>query len=124
MAGKMRWGDSLDDDDDSLPPTQVIGPDKNGTKTVVEYYKNDKGESVKKTTKIKVVKVEKKIYKVGSPPSSPPPLPLPPPVLPRPAHPSCGHTRMRTLRRSGSALSAPPSPPLSPENPFPSPLVA
>eukprot|EP00873_Tetraselmis_striata_P020252 jgi/Tetstr1/440516/TSEL_028839.t1 len=63
MAGKMRWGDSLDDDDDSLPPTQVIGPDKNGTKTVVEYYKNDKGESVKKTTKIKVVKVEKKIYK-------------------------------------------------------------
>eukprot|EP00951_Prasinocladus_malaysianus_P014637 scaffold111532_cov37-Prasinocladus_malaysianus.AAC.1 len=60
----MRWGDSLDDDDDTLPPTSVSGPDKNGIKIITEYLKNEKGQTVKRTTKVKVIKVEKKIYKV------------------------------------------------------------
>jgi hypothetical protein len=30
-----------------------------------EFYKNDKGEAIKKVTKVKVVNVEKKVYQVG-----------------------------------------------------------
>ena len=30
-----------------------------------EHYKNDTGEAIKKVTKVKVVNVEKKVYKVG-----------------------------------------------------------
>ena len=61
---KMRWGDSLDDDDETLPPPSVSGPDKNGIKHITEYKKNDKGETIKTVSKVKVVKVEKKIYQV------------------------------------------------------------
>lgn len=60
---KVRWGDTLDDED-LLPPPTVKGPDDNGIKTVTEYYKNEKGDAIKKTTKVKVVTVEKKVYKV------------------------------------------------------------
>jgi hypothetical protein len=63
MGTKVRWGDTLDDED-ALPPTTVKGPDANGVKVVTEYYKGDKGEAFKKTTKTKIVKVEKKVYKV------------------------------------------------------------
>ena len=64
-AGKLRWGDTLDDDDlNYLPPTQISGPDARGTKTITEYKKNDKGETVKVTTRIRVVKIEKKQYDV------------------------------------------------------------
>ena len=63
MGTKVRWGDTLDDED-ALPPTSVKGPDANGVKVVTEYYKGDKGEAFKKTTKTKIVKVEKKVYKV------------------------------------------------------------
>lgn len=59
---KMRWGDV--DDDDMLPQGQVLGPDDKGIKTVIDFYKNDKGDVMKKTTKTKVVTVEKKVYKV------------------------------------------------------------
>lgn len=68
--GKLRWGDTLDDED-LLPPSVTKGPDDNGIKTVIEYYKNEKGDALKKTTKIKVVTVEKKVYKVGMEPSDP-----------------------------------------------------
>lgn len=49
MAAKVRWGDSIDFDDEesdqeieavdekSLPPTQVLGPDEKGIKTIIEY---------------------------------------------------------------------------------------
>lgn len=62
---KIRWGDTLDDED-ALPPTTIRGPDSHGVKTITEYYRNDKGETFKKTTKLKVVNVEKKVYKVGA----------------------------------------------------------
>jgi translation initiation factor 3 subunit G len=63
---KMRWGDSLDDDtvqEDILPPTTVVGPDAKGIKTVTEYRRNEKGETVKIVTKTRFTKVEKKLYK-------------------------------------------------------------
>ena len=63
--GKIRWGDTLDDED-ALPPTIVKGPDSHGLKTITEYFRNDKGDAVKKVTKIKVVTVERKQYKVRS----------------------------------------------------------
>jgi hypothetical protein len=65
IKSKIRWGDTLDDED-ALPPTTVKGPDSHGIKITTEYYKNDKGESIKKVTKVKVVNVEKKVYKVGA----------------------------------------------------------
>jgi hypothetical protein len=64
MRSKLRWGDTLDDED-ILPPSTVKGPDDHGVKTLIDYYKNDKAEAMKKTTKVKVVTVEKKVYKVG-----------------------------------------------------------
>eukprot|EP00882_Tetradesmus_deserticola_P016398 GHRQ01017512.1.p1 GENE.GHRQ01017512.1~~GHRQ01017512.1.p1 ORF type:complete len:122 (+),score=24.09 GHRQ01017512.1:127-492(+) len=63
MKSKIRWGDTLDDED-ALPPTTVKGPDSHGIKITTEYSKNDKGEAIKKVTKVKVVNVEKKVYKV------------------------------------------------------------
>jgi translation initiation factor 3 subunit G len=38
---KLRWGDTLDEDD-VLPPTTVSGPDAKGVRTTVEYRKNEK----------------------------------------------------------------------------------
>ena len=39
---------------------------RSSTKTMqVEYYRNEKGEVMKKTTKTRVVKIEKKVYQVG-----------------------------------------------------------
>ncbi|XP_031286217.1 eukaryotic translation initiation factor 3 subunit G-like [Pistacia vera] len=51
---KIRWGE-LDEDDGEdldflLPPMQVIGPDENGIKKVIEYKFNDEGNKVKITT--------------------------------------------------------------------------
>lgn len=63
-ATKIRWGDSLDDDD-SIPQNTITGPDKQGIKTITEYKKNEKGEIVKTVTKVRVSKVEKKIYAVS-----------------------------------------------------------
>ncbi len=69
MAGrtKIRWGDTVDDDEDGgvLPANSVKGPDSHGVKTITEYFKNDKGEAIKKTTRVKIVNVEKKTYKVS-----------------------------------------------------------
>lgn len=65
MSRRPRWGDTLDEED-LLPPPVVKGPDDNGVKTITEYVKNDKGETIKRTSKIKVVTVEKKVYKVSA----------------------------------------------------------
>ena len=54
---------------DELPPTSVVGPDAKGVKTVTQYKKNDKGETVKVVTKTKFTKVERKVYKVQHMPS-------------------------------------------------------
>jgi translation initiation factor 3 subunit G len=63
----QRWGDVDDDADDAviLPPPTTSGPDSRGIKTTVEYKRNDKGEIVRVTSRVRVVKVEKKLYKVG-----------------------------------------------------------
>ena len=66
MRGKIRWGDTLDEDD-VLPPTTVKGPDDHGIKVVTEYFKTEKGDVMKKVSKLKVVHVEKKVYKVSAP---------------------------------------------------------
>ena len=63
---RMRWGDAVDEEETgvpSLPPPSVT--QHGNTKTVTEYYRNDKGDAVKKVTKYKVVSVEKKVYKVS-----------------------------------------------------------
>ena len=62
-ANKVRWGDTLDDDD-SLPSNSIIGPDKQGITTHTEYKRNDKGEIVKVVTRIRTSKVERKMYAV------------------------------------------------------------
>lgn len=48
-TNKLRWGeiDEEDDFDFLLPPKQVIGPDQNGVKKVIEYKFNDEGKKVK-----------------------------------------------------------------------------
>lgn len=60
---KVRWGE-LDEDDGEdldflLPPRQVIGPDENGIKKVIEYKFNDDGNKVKITTTTRVRKLAK-----------------------------------------------------------------
>lgn len=62
----QRWGDVDDDADDAviLPPPTTSGPDSRGIKTTVEYKRNDKGEIVRVTSRVRIVKVEKKLYKV------------------------------------------------------------
>ena len=60
---RIRWGDTLDEDD-ALPPPSVSGPDNKGVKTITDYKKNDKGETVKLTTKVRLSRVERKVYEV------------------------------------------------------------
>lgn len=60
-AQKIRWGE-LDEDDGEdldflLPPRQVIGPDENGIKKVIEYKFKDDGNKVKITTTTRVRKL-------------------------------------------------------------------
>ena len=65
VSSRARWGDTLDDDDVGfLPPTEISGPDAKGVKTIVEYKKNEKGDTVKVTTRVKIVKMDKKQYEV------------------------------------------------------------
>ena len=54
------------EEEEELPPSTTSGPDAKGVVTKVEYYRNDKGEVMKKTTKTRVVKIEKKVYTVRS----------------------------------------------------------
>lgn len=60
---KNRWGDLLEDEEE-LPPTTVTGPDAKGIIVRTEYVRNDKGDVIKKTTRTKVVKIEKRVYQV------------------------------------------------------------
>ncbi|KAL6195514.1 hypothetical protein ACLB2K_031133 [Fragaria x ananassa] len=54
QPAKIRWGELDEDDGDDLdfllPPKQVIGPDENGIKKVIEYKFNEEGNKVKITT--------------------------------------------------------------------------
>jgi hypothetical protein len=61
---RVRWGD-VDDDEEALPPPSCSGPDARGIKTAVEYRRNERGETVKVTTKTRVSKVERKVYTVS-----------------------------------------------------------
>jgi len=51
---KLRWGELEEDDGEDLdfllPPRQVVGPDDNGIKRVIEYKFDDDGNKVKITT--------------------------------------------------------------------------
>ncbi|KAJ8422005.1 hypothetical protein Cgig2_004969 [Carnegiea gigantea] len=63
IQNKVRWGELEEDDaedlDFLLPPKQVIGPDENGIKKVIEYKFNDEGNKVKITTTTRVRKLAK-----------------------------------------------------------------
>lgn len=62
QPSKLRWGELDDDGEDLdflLPPRQVIGPDANGIKKVIEYKFNDDGHKVKITTTTRVRKLAK-----------------------------------------------------------------
>mmetsp|Transcript_5122 Transcript_5122/g.7941 ORF Transcript_5122/g.7941 Transcript_5122/m.7941 type:complete len:292 (-) Transcript_5122:59-934(-) len=67
MAGKMRWGDSADIDDDdeefevALPASQVFGPDANGVKTVIDYRVKEDGSKVRTVKKLRVQTTTKKV---------------------------------------------------------------
>ena len=60
---RVRWGD-VDDEEDALPPPSTTGPDARGIKTATEFRRNERGEMVKVTTRTRVSKVERKVYKV------------------------------------------------------------
>ena len=69
MMMKQRWGDVLDEEEigqyvTPLPAPMETGPDSRGVKTFVSWKRNDKGELVKMTTRVRVAKTEKKTYKV------------------------------------------------------------
>lgn len=60
---KLRWAE-LDDDDGEdldflLPPKEVIGPDENGIKKVIEYKFNEQGNKVKITRTVQTRKLAK-----------------------------------------------------------------
>ncbi|XP_004293023.1 PREDICTED: eukaryotic translation initiation factor 3 subunit G-like isoform X2 [Fragaria vesca subsp. vesca] len=57
---KPRWGELDEEDGDLdflLPPKEVIGPDENGIKKVIEYKFNDEGRKVKITTTVQTRKL-------------------------------------------------------------------
>lgn len=61
VATKNRWGDLLEEEEE-LPPSTTSGPDAKGMMTKVEYFRNDKGEVMKRIIKSRVVKIEKRVY--------------------------------------------------------------
>lgn len=73
MGGRLRWGDA-DDDDDVLPVSTSTGPNEKGVITKVDYVRNPKGDAVKRTTKIQIVKTETRVYDVRSPATTVSPL--------------------------------------------------
>ncbi|KAK4364831.1 hypothetical protein RND71_016189 [Anisodus tanguticus] len=57
---KIRWGELEDDAEDLdflLPPKQILGPDSNGVKKIVEYKFNEEGNKVKITTTTRIRKL-------------------------------------------------------------------
>ncbi|KAL6977397.1 hypothetical protein U1Q18_026196 [Sarracenia purpurea var. burkii] len=63
IPNKLRWGELEEDDGEDLdfllPPRQVIGPDENGIKKVIEFRFNDDGSKVKITTTTRARKLAK-----------------------------------------------------------------
>lgn len=58
QPARPRWADVDDDNDDYLlPPREVIGPDANGIKKVIEYKLNHDNKLVRVTTTSRVRKV-------------------------------------------------------------------
>lgn len=61
QPNKLRWGELEEDDGEDLdfllPPKQVIGPDENGIKKVIEYKFSDDGNKVKITTTTRIRKL-------------------------------------------------------------------
>lgn len=65
FLSKNRWGDLLEEEEPVPPPT-TSGPDAKGIVTKVEFFRNDKGELMKRTTKSRVVKIERRAYKAAA----------------------------------------------------------
>lgn len=61
MENQKNWGDV--DDEEYLPPTQTIGPDKDNIKTVISYEYDSKRRKVKLTRKYKVKSKEIRVLK-------------------------------------------------------------
>ncbi|OMO59730.1 hypothetical protein COLO4_34086 [Corchorus olitorius] len=68
-TNKLCWADEVDDEGDEvdlsslLPPREIIGPDENGIKKVIEYKFNEAGQKVKVTSTYRVTKTVTKEYK-------------------------------------------------------------
>jgi hypothetical protein len=60
---RMRWGDA-EDDEDVLPDPTTVGPNEKGVITKTEYFRNPKGDAMKRVTKIQLAKVQTKVYEV------------------------------------------------------------
>jgi translation initiation factor 3 subunit G len=56
-APKVQWSDDVDE----FPFTEVIGPNEDGIKTVIERYIDENDKKVQVTRQIKVQKVEEKV---------------------------------------------------------------
>lgn len=71
MATTGNWGDAEDGEidvaalADGLPPRTVSAPDKEGIRTVVEYARNDEGNLLRTTRKIKTVRRSTKVSKAA-----------------------------------------------------------
>lgn len=61
---RLRWGDA-EDDDDVLPDSTTVGPNDKGIITKTEYFKNNKGDAIKRVTKIQMAKVQTRVYEVS-----------------------------------------------------------
>lgn len=61
---RPRWGDE-EEDEEALPARQETGADENGIKTITEYYRDNKGRAMKRTTRVKVAAIKQKVYKVS-----------------------------------------------------------
>lgn len=60
---RPRWGDE-EEDEEALPPRHETPADEQGIKTITEYYRDNKGRAMKRTTKVKVAAIKQKVYKV------------------------------------------------------------
>jgi translation initiation factor 3 subunit G len=56
-----RWGDE-ESEDEGLPPRQEFGPDEDGVRTIVDFSKNERGDLVKTTTRVRTVREETRLY--------------------------------------------------------------
>jgi translation initiation factor 3 subunit G len=59
MTNTVNWAETSDDD--YLPSSSVQGPDEKGIKKIIDYRREDDGQRVKVTRKIKVITRQRKI---------------------------------------------------------------